>query len=120
MSQNFEETFERLRAIFKPLEKDLAIKTDEPGKYYLVSKKLNEKKQEIWFGGVEIKKNYVSFHLVPLYYFPELLDGISPELKKRLTGKSCFNFKKPDDAVFASLENLTKAGFETFKQKDMI
>ena len=120
MSQNFEETFERLREIFKPLEKDLAVKTDEPGKYYLLTKKLNEKKQEIWFGGVEIKKNYVSFHLVPLYFFPELLDNISPELKKRLTGKSCFNFKKPDDAVFADLKNLTKAGFETFKQKEMI
>ena len=120
MSQNFEETFERLREIFKPLEKDLAVKTDEPGKYYLLTKKLNEKKQEIWFGGVEIKKNYVSFHLVPLYFFPELLDGISPELKKRLTGKSCFNFKKSTETVFADLENLTKASFETFKQKEMI
>ena len=98
----------------------MAIKFDEPGKYYLLSKKLNEKKQEIWFGGVEIKKNYVSFHLVPLYFFPELLDGISPELKKRLTGKACFNFKKPDDAVFADLENLTRTGFETLRQKDMI
>ena len=120
MSPDFEAIFERLKAIFKPLEKDLAIKTDEPGKYYLVSKKPDEKKKEIWFGGVEIKKNYVSFHLVPLYFFPELLDGISPELKKRLTGKSCFNFKKPDGAVFADLENLTKAGFEMFKQKEMI
>jgi hypothetical protein len=120
MSQDFEETFKRLRTIFKPLEKDLAIKTDEPGKYYLISKKLNEKKQEVWFGGVEIKKNYVSFHLVPLYFFPILLDGISPELKKRLTGKACFNFKKPDDANFAALENLTKIGFETFKEKEMI
>jgi hypothetical protein len=120
MSQNFEETFELLRKIFKPLEKDLAIKFDEPGKYYLISKKLNEKKQEIWFGGVEIKKNYVSFHLVPLYFFPELLDGIPPELKKRLTGKACFNFKKPDEALFKDLENLTKASFEFFKQKEMI
>ena len=120
MSQNFEETFKRLREILKPLEKDLTIKFDEPGKYYLISKKLNEKKQEIWFGGVEIKKNYVSFHLVPLYFFPELLDDISPELKKRLTGKACFNFKKPDEAVFADLENLAKASFETFKQKEMI
>ncbi len=120
MSQNFEETFERLRTIFKSLEKDLAIKTDEPGKYYLLTKKLNEKNQEIWFGGVEIKKNYVSFHLIPVYVFPELLDGISPELKKRLTGKSCFNFKKTDEPVFADLESLAKTGFETFKQKDMI
>ncbi|MDQ4123301.1 MAG: hypothetical protein M3209_17845 [Acidobacteriota bacterium] len=120
MSQDFEETFERLRVIFKPLENDLAVKTNEPGKYHHVSKKLSEKKQAIWFGGVEVKKNYVSFHLIPIYVFPELLSGISPELKKRLTGKSCFNFKEPDEAVFADLENLTKAGFEAFKQKDMI
>lgn len=120
MSQDFEATFEKLRAIFKPLEKDFEIKTNEAGKYYLVSKKRNEKKQEVWFGGVEIKKNYVSFHLVPLYFFPELLAEISPELKKRLTGKACFNFKKPDESVFKELENLTRTGFETFKQKEMI
>ena len=120
MSQNFEEAFDSLKNILKPFEKNLTIKSDEPGKYYLVTNKLNDKKQEIWFGGVEIKKNYVSFHLVPLYYFPELLAEISPELKKRLTGKACFNFKKPDDAIFADLENLTRAGFATFRQKDMI
>lgn len=81
MPQNFEEVFERLKAILKPLEKDLKVKTDEPGKYYLIANKLNEKKQEIWFGGVETKKNYVSFHLVPVYVFPVLLNEASPELK---------------------------------------
>ncbi len=85
-----------------------------------IIKKLNEKKREIWFSGVEIKKNFVSFHLIPVYIFPELLNEISPELKKRMQGKSCFVFTKIDNSVFAELSELTSKGFETFKQKDMI
>ncbi len=120
MPDNLEAIFEQLKTVLQQFESELNIKVETAGKYYLLSKKLDEKKRQIWFGGVEIKKNYVSFHLIPVYIFPELLKDISPELKKRLTGKSCFNFKKSDNALFADLENLTKAGFETFKQKEMI
>jgi hypothetical protein len=38
-------------------------------------------------------KSYVSFHLIPVYMFPDLLKGLSPALEKRMQGKSCFNFK---------------------------
>ena len=120
MSHAFETIFEPLKNIFKQFEKHLIVKFNEPGKYYLFSKKRDAKGREIWFGGVEMKRNYVSFHLIPIYVFPELLDGISPELKKRLTGKSCFGFKTFDVAIFAELESLTNSGFEAFRQKDMI
>jgi hypothetical protein len=51
-----------------------------------------------------------AFHLFPVYVFPDLLTGISPELKKRMHGKSCFNFTKVDEALFAELARLTAAG----------
>jgi hypothetical protein len=40
---------------------------------------------------VQIKKNYVIYHLMPVYLNPGLLEGMSPGLRKRMQGKSCFN-----------------------------
>jgi hypothetical protein len=73
-------------------------------------------KKEMFFGAVQIKKNYVSYHLMPVYVFPELLKDLSPSLKKRMQGKSCFNFKKVDQETLAELGQLTARGFEQFKQ----
>lgn len=116
---NFEEIYERLKPILETYEPNLAVKTDEPGKYYLISKKPLEKK-DLWFGGVEIKKNYVSFHLVPVYMFPEMFGNISAELKQNMQGKSCFSLKKPDKQIFGELADLTRRSFEIFKQKELI
>lgn len=116
---NFEEIFERLKPLLQTYEADLALKIDQPGKYYLLSKKPFNKK-DLWFGGVEIKKNYVSFHLVPVYMFPEMIEGISAGLKQKMQGKACFSFKKTDKQIFDELGDLTRKGFEIFRQKELI
>ena len=67
---------------------------------------------------MQVKKNYVSFYLMPVYMYPELLKGISPELKKRMQGKSCFNFKKVEADLFHELADLTKKGTEKFKEEN--
>ena len=48
------------------------------------------------------------------------LKDISPELKKRMQGKSCFNFKSIDEARVKELINLTKKGFEYYKKEGML
>ncbi len=65
---------------------------------------------------VQIGKNYVSYHLMPVYGCPKLLDGLSPKLKARMQGKSCFNFKETDEALFSELEKLTATGIAAFKK----
>jgi hypothetical protein len=50
--------------------------------------------------------------------YPDLLKDISPELKKRMQGKSCFNFKKVEPALFAELAELTRKGAEKFKKEN--
>ena len=74
----------------------------------------------LFFGAVKIGKRYVSFHLMPVYVHSDLLQGISPELRKRMQGKSCFNFTRQDDALFAELETLTAAGFARFQDDGTI
>ena len=76
--------------------------------------------REVWFGAVRIGKNYVSYHLMPIYAFPDLLEGLSPELKKRMQGKSCFNFTKTDENLFQELDELTARGYERFKSEGLI
>ena len=65
--------------------------------------------ERMWFGGVRRGKAYVSFHLMPVYTHADLAAKIPPALKKRMQGKSCFNFKAEDPALFEQLEALTRA-----------
>lgn len=113
---DFVGVFEQLKAILKPYEKQLLLKADVPGNYSLETHQVRPDGYVPWFGGVQIKKSYVSYHLMPIYSYPELLRGISLELKKRMQGKSCFNFKKLDEELLQELQTLTQKGFERFKQ----
>jgi len=45
---------------------------------------------------------------------------MSPELKRRMQGKSCFNFKEIDEKLFKELARLTKAGAAKFTNKKFI
>jgi len=101
---SFDETFTALRALFEPHEKGLILKHDTDTNYYLEETKTGKKPQ--MFGAVQIKKNYVSVHLMPVYCEPSLLDGMSDALRKRMQGKSCFNFKSPDEFPAKELSTL--------------
>jgi hypothetical protein len=103
--------FDRLAAIFAPYRSSLIAKADEPGDLSLETLPSTAYPSGLFFGAVKIGKRYVSFHLMPVYVHPDLLDEMSPELRKRMQGKSCFNFTRADDGLFAELEALTAAGY---------
>jgi hypothetical protein len=109
MSDEFETVFHALKQIMVDNSEGLSVLHDEPGKYYLLTSTLNKSKQPIWFGGVEIKKNYVTYHLFAVYCQPKLMSRMSEGLKKRMQGKACFNFKSVDDRLFQELAELTVA-----------
>jgi hypothetical protein len=114
---DFPLVFEELKNILKSYEGHLTLKADTSDSYYLDGPYSEKWKQELFFGSAQIKKNYVSFYLMPVYMYPELLKGISPELKKHMQGKSCFNFKKVEPGLFAELAELTRRGAEKFKEE---
>jgi hypothetical protein len=71
----------------------------------------------MFFGSVSVGKAYVSFHLMPLYMCPVLLKRISPELHKRMHGKTCFNFTSdPGPELVLELEQLTAAALEQWEK----
>jgi hypothetical protein len=66
---------------------------------------------------VQIRKNYVSFYLMPVYICPDLMEGMPESLRKRMQGKSCFNFRRLDESALGDLGSLVRRGFERY-QKD--
>ncbi len=57
---------------------------------------------------------------MPVYAFPDLLGSTSPDLLKRMQGKSCFNFTKVDEAVLAELTDLTRLGYRSFEANGLL
>src|SRR5919109_3520865 len=110
--------FEQLKNILKPYAETLDLKADTSETYYIDGPYSEKWKKQLFFGSAQVRKNYISFYLMPVYMYPDLLKDISPELKKRMQGKSCFNFKKVEPALFEELAELTRRGAEKFKEEN--
>ena len=116
MTGDFGTIFKRIRSLFTPHEAKCVKLCDEPDRYYLGTQEVRAKDgYRTAFGGVEVKKNYVSAHVMPVYAHPDLLDEASPELRRRMQGKSCFNFSKLDEPLLAELGALIDRGAARFE-----
>jgi hypothetical protein len=114
---DFPGAFAGLRGILQPYAAKLHAKQDTKDSYYLEKPASSPREKPGFFGAAKINKNYVSIHLMAAYCFPELFKGLSPELKKHMQGKACFNFTAPDAKLFAELAKLTAAGAQKFRNK---
>ena len=114
---DFAATFATLKSVLAKYAPKLTVVTDKPGEYYLDAGYSEEWKKPICFGAAKIGKNYVSFYLMAIYGCPALLDSSSDELRKRMQGKSCFNFKTVTPAQLKELKALTKRCFEAYKKQ---
>lgn len=112
----FPTVFARLKQVLRPHVPALSVTADTPHDYVLVGKPTPTYPEGQPVGSVFVKKNYVSFHLMPVYVYPDLLDDLPARLRKRMQGKSCFNFTALDEETAADLARLTAAGVERFRQ----
>ena len=129
MPSEFDALFARLRAILQKHAGTLSVKDDTPERYCLEAG-IGPATQRAWGGKVktpripvawvEIGKAYVSYHLIGVYENAKLRDGMSKELKARMQGKTCFNFKKADEALFHELEHVTTEGIAGFRKAGFI
>jgi hypothetical protein len=122
MAADFAAVFAVLKPVLMKYANRLAVKVDTSREYILVTKSASpfqqHKGQPLYFGSVRLGKVYVSFHLMPIYMCPALIKSISPALKKRMQGKTCFNFKtKPEPELITDLTGLTEAGFKEWSEK---
>jgi hypothetical protein len=102
--------FAALRDMLKRfIGKDLAVHLEAPS--------ILHRKKPLYFAGVRTGKNYVSFHLLYLYFNPAATKAVPPALKKRMQGKACFNFTTVDEDCFAELGRLIADGLKIYKSE---
>lgn len=111
--------FEHLKNILEPFAPKLTVTADTTSAYSLDGPYSEKWKKELFFGSAQLKKNYFSFYLMPVYMYPDLLSNISPELKKHMQGKSCFNFKNVELKLFQELSDLTKKSYARFQKEEI-
>ena len=112
--------FERLKEIFAPYEPKMDIGQNTDTMYVLNTRYLLKKNYPLMFGGVRLGKNYVSYHLMSIYATLGEANTISPELKKRMQGKACFNFTEIDEPLFKELAKITKEGAKRFSDEKVV
>ena len=119
-AEDFAKAFYALKMVFAKYERHLHVNADTREKYYLETRSPSYNGKPLFFGAVIRGRAYVSFHLMPLYWDPSLTKGMSANLKKRMQGKSCFNFLAPDVPLFRELSKLTSRGFALYKRKNLL
>src|SRR5499426_1392178 len=119
-TNRFAEAFAALRAILEPHAKRMTVTVDEPGHYELASATMTDRVgRPLFCASVQINKNYVSYHLMPVYGNTALRNSLSPALRKRMQGKSCFNFTTVEPDQLEELAAVTKKGIAGFKNLNL-
>ena len=129
MKSEFESVFVQLRGILEKHSAALSVKADTAGHYSLEAS-AGPAAVKVWGGKVkrptipvawvQTGKAYVSYHLMGLYANTRLHAGMSKELKARMQGKTCFNFKVVDAQLFKELDQLTAQSIAGFRKAGYI
>jgi len=101
----------RIWAILEPYRDRLETATI----YGIPSLRWPGAKAHDYFAAVKSGKSQVSIYLLVADTFPEALEGASPELLKRRSGKATFTFRSLDDEVARDLARLIARLFERYE-----
>lgn len=128
-STEFEKIFARLRSILSKHAQSLSVSQDTEDRYCLEGR-VGRATLQAWGGKMkrpmipvawaQISKGYVSFHLMGVGGDSRARQGMSRELQARMQGKTCFNFKVADEALFQELDRLTGRAIEQFRKAEFI
>jgi hypothetical protein len=111
--------FQALRTVLEPYIAEMNVVQDNERGLYLNTRTMMKNGQPLFFASIAINKNYVSFYVFPVYMYPDLVDGFGT-MKKRMQGKSCFNFRKVDSDQVEKMRALVKAGYDRLKTEGQI
>lgn len=112
--------FDFLKSILSGYTGTLNCTEDSFDNYQLFTDHIMENGKPLYFGGVKINKSFVSYHLMPVYVFPDLVSSISENLSKSMKGKSCFNFKKLDEQTLVELKDLTQCCYKKYQSEGFV
>ena len=92
-----DDTFAALRQLLAAHSKRLTVIVDKPGDYQVGSPTMKDRiGRPLFVAAVQTRKNYVSYHLMPVYMRPELLRTLSPtELTGWVTVNALVSWYQP-------------------------
>jgi hypothetical protein len=125
MPVSLEPTFNRLRTVLQEQKADFSVNRDTATHFGLEAP-VGPATIKAWGGKakapsmpvawVEVKKNYVNYHLMGMYMNPKLQAKLSGSLRAHMQGKSCFSFKEVDEALFQELGKVTAESLVALKK----
>jgi hypothetical protein len=125
MPVSLEPTFKRLRTVLQEQKANFSVSSDTETLFSLKAP-VGTATVKAWGGKakaasmpvawVEVKKNYVSYHLMGIYMNPRLQAKLSDSLRAHMQGKACFNFKEFDETLFKELGKVTAESLTALKK----
>ena len=100
----------RLRALLDPYTARLVPSTI----YGVPTMRRADAKPSNWFAFVKPAARHVSLFLLPMHTHPELLDALSPGLRRCVTGKSALTFGSMSDQDVGELERLLARAYDAY------
>jgi hypothetical protein len=128
MSLALQRVFEKLRAILLGNAPGFIVSKDASGHYGLEATPGpatlrawggQVRRARIPIAWVEIKKTYVSYHLMGAGS-PQVRRDMSKQLAARMQGKTCFNFRAGDEDLFGELDAVTARSLAAFRRAGFI
>ncbi len=114
--------FDKLKTALQKQSPPMVVSKSKEGVFELIGNKAvpyGSKKEMVpgmYFSSAVARKDMVSFYFFPLYYHEKDYESISPTLLKCLKGKTCFNFKKPEQVNEKELNAMLKKGVQAWKK----
>ena len=116
------EIFDSIKAVLKKQSPPMVACKDKEGVYELMGNKpvpYGHKKTIVpglYFSSVVARKDMISFYFFPIYFHSNDFIDLIPTMAKSLKGKTCFNFKKPEQVNVKELDALLKKGVQAWKK----
>ena len=112
--------FEQLKDLLTPYYAGLEIHQDKEDSILLSTRFIMKNNQPLFFAAIQKKAHHVSFHLMPVYVEPILMLDVTPELKRRMEGKSGFIFESLTPELVSQLSRLVELGYRSFQQQGYV
>jgi len=121
-SETRKQIFDLLKAALQKQSPPMVVSKDKKDVFELIGNKAvpyGSKKVIVpgmYFCSIVARKDMVSFYFFPIYFHVKNFEVLIPTLVKCLKGKTCFNFKKPEQVNEKELNALLKKGVQAWKK----
>ena len=127
--EELDRIFNTLKIIMEKYSPPFSVKTPSEAlkkkrSYELTSYKnvviAGRPRDEVYFAGLILQKNYVGFYYMLAYADPDVKAELSPEFLSLLKGKTCFHIKSTDKPILDQVKKALDLGLKGYKERGWV